>query len=184
MAKLISKVYGDALFEAASQRQELDRTYEEVLELVQIFRGNADLLKMLGNPRIDESEKLSLVETLFSERISRSLMGLMVVAIKKSRQEKLPAICYSFISTVRKHRKIGLVRVKSAVELKEEQKVRLEAKLLETTDYIELQMYYTVEEALIGGIVIKIDDRVFDNSIRNGLMEMKKALMGAQLAQV
>ena len=70
----------------------------------------------------------------------------------------------------------------SAVELSEDQKNRLQEKLLAVTDYVMLETDYQVEPALIGGMVIRIGDRVVDSSIRTRLYEMKKELSQLQMA--
>ena len=57
MAKLVSKVYGDALFEAAMERDMLSPVYEEVQSLQTILMENADLVQFLNHPQIIKEEK-------------------------------------------------------------------------------------------------------------------------------
>ena len=75
-----------------------------------------------------------------------------------------------------------MVKVTSAVLLSEEQKQRVEKRLLETTQYVDLEITYAVDESLLGGLVIRIGDRVVDSSIRTRLEEVKRDLMKLQLA--
>ena len=61
MAKLVSKVYGDALFEAAREAGRMDDMYEEVLKLQKLLQANEELQKMMENPKvIREIRKMSL----------------------------------------------------------------------------------------------------------------------------
>ena len=62
MAKLVSKVYGDALFEAAMERDMLSPVYEEVQSLQTILMENADLVQFLNHPQIIKEEKKKVVE--------------------------------------------------------------------------------------------------------------------------
>jgi F-type H+-transporting ATPase subunit delta len=55
-------------------------------------------------------------------------------------------------------------------------------KLLSTTGYVKFEMNYVVDASLIGGIVIRIGDRVVDGSIKNKLEDMRKNLSSIQLA--
>ena len=87
-----------------------------------------------------------------------------------------------FIQAVREYKKIGTAFVASAVALRDEQKAALKAKLLETTPYVEFEMEYTVDPSLIGGMVIRIGDRVVDSSIKTQLYELKKQLLTVRLA--
>ena len=58
----------------------------------------------------------------------------------------------------------------------------LEKKLLETTKYVEFEIDYTVDNSLIGGMVIRIGDRIVDNSIKTRLYELTKELSKIQLS--
>ena len=109
-------------------------------------------------------------------------MGFLTVVVEKDRQNDLIPIFAYFIQRVKEYKRIGTVSVTSAVELSEEQKARLQEKLLETTDYVMFEMNYQIDSALIGGMVIRIGDRVVDSSIRTRLYEMKKELSQLQMA--
>ena len=109
-------------------------------------------------------------------------MGFLAVVVEKDRQNDLLPIFSYFIQRVKEFKRIGTVSVTSAVELSEDQKNRLQEKLLTVTDYVMLETDYQVEPALIGGMVIRIGDRVVDSSIRTRLYEMKKELSQLQMA--
>ena len=66
--------------------------------------------------------------------------------------------------------------------LGQEQKKKIEQKLLDTTKFKEVEMHYEVEESLIGGMKIRIGDRVVDSSIETKLSQLTKQLMKVQLA--
>ena len=122
MAKLVSKVYGDALFEAAMERDMLSPVYEEVQSLQTILMENADLVQFLNHPQIIKEEKLKVVENIFKGRASDDLMGFLETVIEKGRQKELPKILDYFVNRVKEYKKIGIVTVTSAVELSAEQK--------------------------------------------------------------
>ena len=60
-------------------------------------------------------------------------------------------------------------------------KKNVEKKLLDTTDYVSFEMHYEVEPDLIGGMVIRIGDRVVDSSVRTKIYELSKELSKIQL---
>lgn len=68
------------------------------------------------------------------------------------------------------------------LELSAEQKAHTEAKLLETTAFVSLEVTYSVDPAILGGLVIRIGDRVVDSSIKTRLGEIRRDLMKLQLA--
>ena len=76
---------------------------------------------------------------------------------------------------------MGTAYVSTAVELAKEQKQAVREKLLQTTSYQSFDVYYHVDPTLIGGMVIRVGDRVVDSSIRTKLEDMKKQLLNIQL---
>ncbi len=113
----------------------------------------------MNHPQIIKEEKLKVVENIFKGRVSDDLMGFLETVIEKGRQKELPKILDYFVNRVKEYKKIGIVTVTSAVELSVEQKAHTEAKLLETTAFVSLEVTYSVEPAILGGLVIRIGDR-------------------------
>ena len=135
MAKLVSKVYGDALFEEAMEKDLVSSWYEEVLELKTVFLENSDLMQFLNHPQIVKEEKIHTVENIFCGRISEGLLGFFVVVIEKGRQNELLKIFDYFLDRVKEYKKIGVVTVTSAAVLSGQQKKDVEERLLATTSY-------------------------------------------------
>lgn len=182
MAKIVSKVYGDALFELALEKQSVDVLYEEAQALREIFKNNGELMQLLNHPKISKEEKNAAVKAIFDGRVSDDMAGFLVLVVDKGRADELDAVLGYFLSVVKEYKKIGVVDVTCAVELSDAQKKKLCEKLLATTDYATLEMHYQVDAALIGGIVVRIGDRVVDASIRTKLAQMEKQLQKIQLS--
>ena len=68
------------------------------------------------------------------------------------------------------------------MELSAQQKADVEKKLSDTTGFTTLEMNYSIDKSLIGGMVIRIGDRVVDTSIKTKLAELTKNLNKIQLA--
>lgn len=182
MAKLVSKVYGDALMEAALESQEIDSLFEEAKSLTEVWRENPDMAVLLDNPKVAKEEKLDVLKRIFSNRISPAMLGFLTTAVDKGRHKEIPSILEYFIGQVKEYKKIGTAFVASAVELSDKQKSQIREKLLATTRYEEFEIIYTVDSSLIGGMVIRIGDRVMDSSIKTQLYELQKELSRIQLA--
>ena len=181
MAKLVSKVYGDALFEAAREAGRMDDMYEEVLELQKLLQANEELQKMMENPKVIREDKENVIETVFRGRISDEIVELMKLMIAKGRYSNIESVFDYFIGLVKEEKKIGIAYVTTAVELSDGQKDEVEKRLLETTRYESFEMNYVVDASLIGGMVIRIGDRVVDSSIKTKLYELTKSLRKIQV---
>ncbi len=182
MAKLISKTYGEALFELAIEEDKIDVFLEEVVFLQEVMKENTELDRLLHHPKIMKEEKITVIESIFKGRISDVMVGFFVLIIKKDRYKEFSAILEYFLTKVKELKQIGIAYVTTAVELTDEQKEQVMNKLIETTSYQTMDMHYAVEEAIIAGMVIRIGDRVVDSSIATKLKDLQTNLLKIQLA--
>lgn len=182
MAKLISATYGDALFELAMEEGRIDGLYEEAQTVLQSFADNAELMKFLNHPKIDIEKKKQTIENIYGNFLSKNMVGFLALIVEKGRYNAIVSILDYFIDRVKAYKKIGVAYVTSAKELTDAQKTAILDKLLATTDYVEFEMNYSVDESLIGGLVIRIGDRVVDSSIKTKLFELKRNLVKIQLS--
>ena len=181
MAKLVSKTYGDALFELALEENKIDSLQEEVGVVLDVLADNQDLIKIMNHPKVSKEEKVTLIEDIFKGRISMELTGLMHMLAEKGRYGEIDVVLNYFLDCVKEHKNIGTAYVSTAVELTDAQKKAVEKRLLETTKYVEFEMHYSVDTDLIGGMVIRIGDRVVDSSIKTKLYDLTRELSNIQL---
>lgn len=178
MAKLIEATYGDALFELAVEESRVDSLYDEAGAVIEAFNDNPEFGRLLNHPEVEKGE---LINNIFSQFVSGDMTGLLITMVSKDRQKKIVDTLEYFRKRVLEYKKIGIAYVSTAKPLTDEQKKAVAGKLLETTEYVDFQMNYTVDESLIGGMVIRIGDRVVDSSIKHKIDELSRSLMKVQL---
>lgn len=176
MAKQVGLTYGDALFELAVEQDKVDDILNEVVALKQILADNDELVKLLNHPKIGKDEKVTLVETVFKGKISDDLLGTVVIMIKKDRQGNILEVLDYYETAVKRYKNIGTAYITSAVNLSDAQKQEIEDKLLDTTSYEKIESLYTIDSSIIGGLIIRIEDRVVDSSIKTKIESLSKAL--------
>lgn len=181
MAKLVAGTYGDALFELAVEQNLTDSLAEEILMVQTVLKENSDLEKILNHPEIPKQKKLQVIDDVFKGRISDALTGFLRIVVTKGRYKNLPDIFAYFIARVKEYRKIGVAEVISAVPLSGVQKKKIEQRLLETTRYETMEIDYKVDESKIGGLMIRIGDRVVDSTLRSRLDRLTGGLMKISL---
>lgn len=176
MAKLVSKVYGDALFEAALEDNELDTVWDEVKEITAILQENEAFIDIMNHPEMTREKELAMIDEVFGGKVSDTMMGFLQVLVKKGRFSEIVSVLEYFDKRAKEYKKIGVVYVTTPTELSDAWKQKIEARLSETSHYETLEMNYQVDESLLGGIRIRIDDRVVDNTIQTKLEEMTRRL--------
>lgn len=181
MAKLVSRTYGEALFSIAKEEGREISFLEEAETVAKILKQNPEFDRMMLHPGIPKQEKLSVVRQVFGGRASEEMTGFLETVVQKERYADLSDILQYFIGRIKEDQKIGIAHVASAVELSERQKKQVLDRLLETAGYRTMEMHYSVDPELIGGMRIRIGDRVIDSSVRSRLDDLTRQLLQVQL---
>ena len=176
MAKLVSKTYGDALFELALEEKKEDSLMQEAKVFLEVIGKDDELIKFMKHPKIVKEEKLKTGKEIFDKNFSGEFAGFLMVLVQKDRFGEVEKILEYFMERMKEYKKIGVAYVATAAELTDAQKESVEKRLLETTSYESFEMNYTVDETLLGGMVIRVGDRVVDTSIKNKLRDLSKQL--------
>lgn len=181
MAKLVSRIYAQALFELAVEEEKTSLFMEEALELLEVIRTNEEFSRFMNHPKIPKEEKTGVVRNVFENRISSELTGFLITVIEKDRYSEIEPILKEFITKIKEYNNIGTAYVTTAIALEDQEKNDIETRLLATTGYKTIECFYDVDEGLIGGMVIKMGDRVVDSSIRTKLEKLQRELLAIQL---
>ena len=139
MAKLISNIYGEALFELAVEEEKTDAMLEEIDGIKNVFLENPEYIKFLNHPRISAEEKIKTTETIFAGRIDKQLVGFLSIIITKGRCESLMEILDYFLDRIKEFKGIGVAYVTTPFELPKEKKEAICKKLLATTSFKEME---------------------------------------------
>ena len=169
MAKLVSKVYGDALFSLAVEENRVDELWDETRAMKQVLSENPDFMAILEHPEMTMEKKMDV------------LQELLHVLVKKGRIGELIHVLAYFNECAMAYKKIGKVQIQTPMPLSEKQKKKIEQKLLEVSEYETLSVDYEIDKSLLGGIVIRIGNQVLDNSIRAKLDAMTRDLSKVRL---
>ena len=181
MAKLVSKTYAQALFELAVEEDKASAFLEEASGLLEVLRTNAEFGQFMNHPKIQKEDKLEVVQNVFRDKISREMLGFLVTIIEKDRYTEIEAILGDFVASVKEYNNIGTAYVTTAIAINDQEKQDIESRLLATTRYKTIECIYDVDTSLIGGMVIKMGDRVVDSSIRTKLDKLQRELLAIQL---
>ena len=121
MAKLVSKVYGDALFSLAVEENRVDETRA----MKQVLSENPDFMAILEHPEMTMEKKMDVLQEVFQKELSQDMMGLLHVLVKKGRiGELIPVLAY-FNECAMAYKKIGKVQIQTPMQLSEKQKKKM-----------------------------------------------------------
>lgn len=183
MAKLVSSTYGEALFELVQEKNTVSAMLEEVSGLQMVLKGNKELSVLMNNPKVSKEEREDILNEVFKGRLSEDLLNFLILLVQKGRYAYVEEILAYFTDRVKEAEGIGTAYVTTAVELAPTKKDEIHKKLLATTSYREIEVIYQVDPAIIGGMTVRINDRVVDSSIKTKLESMERSLHAIQLAE-
>lgn len=172
MAGIVAKNYCDAIFTIAQEDDKLD-LYKEQLMFVDFSMMEANFYEIIGHPKISRVQKKEMLERVFQESLDPTLLNFLKLLIDKNHFKAMHEIVKEFIKNYNEVNRIQVVYVRSAVSLKDEEIKRL-SDALETKLNKKIDMRITVDEDLIAGIRVKINDMVLDNSALARLERMHR----------
>lgn len=176
----IARNYAEALFELARREDAVEEYLGHVRDLGRLFAGDPRFEQFLGTPRVDESEKKRVVSETFYGTFPRPFVNFLLVTIEKRRQRILPEIVREFEKL--NDEKLNRVRVDLTLarplgdEAIEDITDRL-SKLLGKCAVPTVR----VRPEILGGIIARTGDVVYDGSIRRRLERMRRKLLAAPL---
>lgn len=171
----VARRYAQALTEEAQKAGSLDAVDADVALLTETLGGSRDLRQALTSPVVSHPKKLAVLESLFGPRVSDLTLRFLRLLVEKQRDGQIPSILDAY-RTLRDER-TGTVEadVRSAKPLSADEADRLKA-ALESRTGKTIRLRITPDPALIGGLVVRVGDVVYDRSVRHQLDQLRDQL--------
>lgn len=147
------------------------------MELVkELCAGSKELMSLLKNPIIKASQKKAALDKIFDSCTTTS-KEFVALLVEKRREDELPMVAQQFIEAYDRQKGIARATVISAVPLSNDMmdKLRSHVKGMIAADEIELTN--EVDASIIGGLVVKHEDKLLDMSVAKELREIRKELI-------
>lgn len=138
---------------------------------------NDNYIKLfLGKPGISKSVKIQLLQDAFADKVSKHIMGLLHLMIHKNREEYIVPTLATFIEIVDMYFGRIKARIVSAKPLSKAQIDTINSVLNKKTNML-VEIQTEIDPDVIGGFYILVDGKIFDNTVRTSLNNMKKILI-------
>lgn len=172
----VASRYAKALLDLSIEQNVDGKVQDDMSQLVHLCEESRDLENLINSPIVDRRKKLEIFKTLFEGKMDKVSMSFMNLIIKNSREDLLPAIATSYVSLYKRHKGIVEVHLTSAAPLEKAAKDKILAKIKGIVDG-EIELHESVDPELIGGFVVRIDDKQVDASIASQLTNLKNILL-------
>lgn len=174
--QIVREVYSEVLFELAEQAGCVDSVTEDLAHVREALKTEPEFATILTSPGIKGSEKAQIIRRVFEGRVEALTLDFMSVMAKRNRIGFLGPISDKYEMLVDVHCGRVLVEITLAKAPDDKQMKKLKADLREVISK-EVKLSVVVEPAIIGGIIIKKDDVVIDNSVKTALRRAVATVM-------
>lgn len=168
--------YARSLLEEAVSRKTEDVIKNDLESFVASCEESRDFRNMLSNPIIKSDKKYEILESVFKKNVNELTMSFFRLVCKKERASLLIAMCGEYLNQYNVFKNISLARITTAISIDENLKKEF-VKIIEEGIGKKVDLQHEVDAELIGGFVLKINDRQIDESIRYKLNRLKLNLI-------
>jgi F-type H+-transporting ATPase subunit delta len=168
--------YAEALFQAARDREEVEKTLEDMKDFDAAVAENEELRLFFFGGQVPESQKRKAIDSL-AEDMTASARNFLKVLSDNDREESLHEITLRYEELVKEHLGKVEVNVTTAVELSDEEREKLKERLAKMLEGKEVVLDTNVNPDLLGGAVFRFGGTMFDGSVRGRLASLREEML-------
>jgi len=168
--------YAKSWIDLAVERNEVESALADASVLKSLLRENAAFSSFIQSPVISYDRKKKILSSLFDDKLSKLTLLFLQLLVTKHREFHLPSIVESFLSQYKSLKEISTIKVISAQPLgKEEQDKIIKLASSSSIGFRNIELETIIDESLIGGFIIEMEDYVYDASVKNQIFRLKKS---------
>jgi F-type H+-transporting ATPase subunit delta len=175
----VSRVYAQALVELGDRHESLERLHDEFDAFHGIWKESRPLREAVISPAVGRDDKVRLIRRLCEDRFSDLFRRFLSILARKARLALLDQIHASFTRIVEDRGGIVRVRATFAICMEERLVSELEQALGEKLGK-RIKLWVKTDPTILGGVVLRIGDRLVDMSLRRRLEQFREAAVAAR----
>jgi F-type H+-transporting ATPase subunit delta len=167
--------YTQALLEIALVENQLDQVEEDLLGVSSALKSNLELKDALFRDKVPAAKKKEIMMAIFGKKLAPMVMNFICLIIDEGREELLSSLGQEFSKKAYGARNMAQAEIITAVPIDEELKMDIGKRLAQVFKK-EIEIKSRVDESIIGGLVIKVEGKVIDGSVRHQLEDLRETL--------
>ncbi len=175
MASIVSERYALSLYEVAKEAGKITQILDELRAVCKVFSENPDLMKVMQTPSIQLHEKKGLLQNVFEGRIDPFLLNFLMLITEKRRIGLLHEMATAYKQQHYFEEGVCEVQALTATPLDKKLFLKLKEKMSAVTGK-KVVLETRVDPSILGGIVVKVDNKQIDTSVRTRLQELAQQL--------
>lgn len=177
---LISGRYAKAFFETAKEKKLIEVFKTDIQMVLDVCLKSTDFNLLLESPVVKTSKKEELLSSIFEGKINKLSMNFLLLIVKNKREIHIPGISWNFLALVRKDQNIKSATLITATQMTTATLGEI-GKILEKQLKGKVELSSQVDAEILGGLVLRIDDKQYDASVATQISKIKQKLLKTEL---
>lgn len=177
---IVAKRYAVALFQLAKEQNIIDQIENELLVVKEVFTANQDLLEVLNHPKVKSETKKSIVKDSFAN-VSQQVVNTLLLLVDRNRANVLAEVVSHFVQQANEYRGTEDATVYSVRALSEAELSAISASFAKKIGKKSLRLQNVVDKTLLGGVKLRIGNRIYDGSVSGKLERIERQLVANRL---
>ncbi|TDF93549.1 F0F1 ATP synthase subunit delta [Paenibacillus piri] len=176
---IVAKRYARALFELAKEQNSIAAVEEELKTVVFVLQENTDFEKLIKHPGLGIDTKKTLLNNVFEGKLSDITFNTLQLLVEKGREELLDALVNYYVAIASEALGQAQAIVYTPVELSEAELNQISVTFGQLTGK-QIRVVSVLDKSLLGGVKVRIGDRLYDGSLSGKLERLEKTLNQSQ----
>jgi F-type H+-transporting ATPase subunit delta len=171
--------YAKAFFSLAKEKKMMETLKTDIEKVFDVCNHSSDFILLLESPVVSTSKKAELIIKIFKGEVNPLTLNFLLLITNNKREVYIPGICRNFLVLIRKDQNIksAVLITASEINTKTIDKIRT---LMEKELDAKVELSSQIEPEIIGGLILRIDDKQYDASVTTQLRKIKQDLLESE----
>ncbi len=169
----VKKRYAKALFDLALEQNIIETIYDDMQFLMKVCKQVPEFNILMKSPIIKSDKKVKILSSILPPSIHPVTRKFIEIVTKKNRETFMDCMSFEFIELYKEHHHIQTVYLTTSHEISNQIRTSLKA-IISSEINSQIDLIENIDSELIGGFIIKTQDKVFDSSFKGRIENLKR----------
>ncbi|MHC1720245.1 MAG: F0F1 ATP synthase subunit delta [Clostridiaceae bacterium] len=176
MYEYLDRRYALALYRVAEEKGKVDQFMDEMNQIVELVKKDANLRLLIEHPQVSTSQKKALFVNIFKGKIEDDILSFLNLLLEKRRILELSSMFNQMKGIYLEKHNTVIAEVKTVLPLLEEEKKEL-VQNLQNKFNKTITLKEEIDPAILGGVYVRIANEVIDGTVKSKIEDMKKLML-------
>lgn len=172
----VASRYVKSLLGLAVEKGALEEVHKDMQLFSKTCNESYEFVMLLRSPIVKHDKKKAILDELFKGKVHNLTLAIFDIITRKNREPLLPMIAHEFHDAYNEHKGIGKATITTTIPMDKQLRSEVEAIVKKLNNKKEIELTEKVDEELIGGFVLQVEDKQIDASVKNKLKSLKVTL--------